>query len=124
LRRKEKASMYALKSGVFPSFILVLMGSIDCLTTAIGVLYFGAVELNPFISGIVSTNILAFLVLKISSTLCIASTYILANKTLNKTKNKESKSFRFSRRLIKVAYAGLVIFLIVTILNNLIVLLA
>jgi len=51
---------YALKSDVFPSFMLILMGSIDCLTTVIGVLYFGAAELNPLMTGIVSTNIAAF----------------------------------------------------------------
>lgn len=102
--------MYMLKSEVFPSFILILMGSIDCLTTVIGVLYFGAAELNPFMTGIVSTNILAFLALKISATFLIGFTYILAKRTLNKTMNKESRSFKYSNRLMKVAYAGLVCF--------------
>ena len=52
--------MYALKADVFPSFLIVLMGSIDAITTVIGVLYFGASELNPFMTGIVNTNIAAF----------------------------------------------------------------
>ena len=39
--------MYALKSEVFPSFILVLMGSIDCLTTVIGVIVFWGFRVKP-----------------------------------------------------------------------------
>src|SRR5665648_418158 len=112
---------YALKSEVFPSFILILMGSIDCLTTVIGVLYFGAAELNPLMAGIVSTNIVAFLALKISATFLIGFTYILAKRSLNRTPNKESKSFKYSNRLMKVAYSGLMTFLLIVIINNLIV---
>jgi hypothetical protein len=100
------------------------MGSIDCLTTVIGVLYFGAAELNPFMTGIVSTNIIAFLALKISATFLIGFTYILAKSTLNKTMNKESKSFKYSNRLMKVTYAGLMVFLIIVVINNLTILLA
>jgi hypothetical protein len=113
---------YALKSDVFPSFILILMGSIDCLTTVIGVLYYGAAEMNPLMTGIVSTNIAAFLALKISATFLIGFTYVLAKRTLNKTQNKESKSFKYSNRLLKVAYTGLMIFLLIVIINNLIIL--
>jgi hypothetical protein len=124
-REKEKASMYfALKSDIFPSFILILMGSIDCLTTVIGVLYFGAAELNPLMAGIVSTNIVAFLVLKISATFLIGFTYILAKRSLNKTLNKESKSFKYSNRLMTIAYTSLMVFLFIVIVNNLIILLA
>ena len=115
---------FALKSDIFPSFILILMGSIDCLTTVIGVLYFGAAELNPLMAGIVSTNIVAFLVLKILATFLIGFTYILAKRSLNRTLNKESKSFKYSNRLIKVAYTGLMFFLFTVIVNNLTILLA
>ena len=61
------------------------MGSIDCLTTVIGVLYFGAAEMNPLMADIVSTNIFAFLALKISATFLIGFTYILAKRSLNKS---------------------------------------
>mgnify|MGYP001455769800 FL=1 len=115
---------YALKSEIFPSFILILMGSIDCLTTVIGVLYFGAAELNPLMAGIVSTNIVAFLAVKISATFLIGCTYILSKRSLNRTLNKESKSFKYSNKLIKVAYTGLMVFLFIVIVNNLTILLA
>ena len=116
--------MYALKSEVFPSLFLILMGTIDAITTVVGVLYFGASEINPLMTGIVNTNIIAFLVLKIFATLLIGFTYTLAKRTLNKTLNKETRTFRISNRVIKIAYAGLTVFLIMTVINNLLVLLA
>ena len=116
--------MYAIKTNVLPSFVLVLMGTMDCLTTVIGVIYFGAAELNPILSGVVHSSILAFMVLKLTATLCIAGTYILAKKMLNKTTDKTTKSFRFSNIFVKSAYAGLVVFLLMVVANNLIVMLA
>ncbi len=116
--------MYRLKSEVVPSFALVLLGTLDCITTMIGVLYFGASELNPFLSGIVSKSIWAFLALKLSATFFIGFTYIMAKRTLSRSLNKQTRAFRFSSRLMKVAYAGLVVFLVVVVTNNLIILLA
>ena len=75
-------------------------------------------------TGIVNTNIIAFLVLKVSATLLIGFTYIIAKRTIYKTLNKETRSFRISNRLLKIAYSGLTIFLIFTVINNLSVLLA
>ena len=116
--------MYTIKADVFPSFLIILLGSIDCITTVIGVTYFGAAELNPFMTGIVSTSIVAFLAVKISATFLIGFTYILAKRTLNKSVDKGTKTFKYSNRLMKVAYAGLTIFLIITVINNLTILLA
>lgn len=116
--------MYAAKIELLPSFVLVLMGSMDCLTTVIGVIYFGAAELNPILSGVVHSSIVAFMVLKLTATLCIAGTYILAKKMLNKTADKTTKSFRFSNVFVKSAYTGLVVFLLMIVANNLAVMLA
>ena len=114
--------MYTLKTEVFPSFLIVLLGSIDCITTFIGVMYFGAAELNPFMTGIVSSSITAFLVLKISATFLIGFTYIYAKRTLNKAMDKSTRAFSVSCKVIKGAYAGIMIFLIITVINNLFVL--
>ncbi len=107
---------------VLPSFLLVIMGSIDCLTTVIGVMYFGAAELNPFLAGIVSTNIQAFFVIKMAATLFIGLAYSQAKKALMSAGNQNSKSVRYTSTLLKVAYAGIVIFLIVVVANNFVVL--
>ena len=99
------------------------MGTIDCLTTVIGVLYQGATELNPLMAGIVSTNIGAFLVVKLAATIGAASSFVLANRTLMKTQNKGTKTFAYSSKLIKIASAGLIVFLFIVVANNLMVLL-
>lgn len=113
-----------LKKEVLPSLLLIVMGAIDCLTTTIGVLYSGAKELNPLMAGIVSTNIGAFLVVKIAATMLIASTYILAKRTLIKTPNKEDKSFKYSSKVLKIGYAGIMVFMMIVVANNLLILLA
>jgi hypothetical protein len=114
--------VYMLRGETFTSFLIIFLGSIDCLTTVIGVLYFGAVELNPFLVGVVSTNIQAFLIIKIAVTVLIAFSCILASKTLMKTQNKTTKSFKYSYKLLKVAYAGIIVFLVIVVANNLLIL--
>jgi membrane protein DedA with SNARE-associated domain len=113
-----------LKTEALLSSLIILMGLIDCVTTVIGVVYSGAKELNPFMAGIVSTNIGAFLLVKISATLLIVFTYILANKTIMKTTNQAAKSFKYSYKLLTVAYTGILAFLVVVVANNLFILLA
>ncbi len=120
----EKASLFALRSEVLPTAFLILLGAIDCATTVFGVLYRGAVELNPFMTGIVSSNILAFMVLKLFATFLIGFTYLFANRVLNKTENKETKTFRYSKSIMRFAYMGLAVFFVSVVVNNFAVLLA
>jgi hypothetical protein len=122
-RRMEKASVYTIKSEVFPTAFLMVLGTIDCVTTVIGVLYSGAVELNPFMTRIVSTNIAAFMVVKLFATFLIGVTYMTAKIVLNKTQNKETRTFRYSKNIMKLAYSGLVVFFIMIVGNNFTVLL-
>ena len=106
----------------FPTLLLVLMGSIDCITTVVGTLYFGAVELNPVIAGVVTSNIAAFVVLKLATTFMICLIFFQAEKILMKTQDKSSKAFSRTQKIFKVAYAGVIVFLVVVVANNTIVL--
>ncbi len=106
----------------YPTLLVVLMGSIDCITTVIGTLYFGAVELNPFIAGVVSTSLAAFVVLKLTTTVMVCLIFFQAEKILMRTQDKTSKAFSLTRKLLKVAYAGVIVFLVVVVANNSIVL--
>jgi hypothetical protein len=47
------------------------MGFLDWLTTVLGVLYFGAVELNPLFAGIINSNILVYSGIKLSTAILI-----------------------------------------------------
>jgi hypothetical protein len=117
----EKANNM-LKTEVFLSFLLILMSSIDCLTTVIGFVYLRASELNPFMASILSANIGAFLFVKIGTTIFVVFTYILANRLLMKARSKTGKSFKYSLKLIKAVYMGIVFFLVIVVANNLLVL--
>lgn len=51
--------------------ILILMGVLDWLTTILGVLYFGAVEINPLFAGIINSNILVYSGIKLAAAVLI-----------------------------------------------------
>jgi hypothetical protein len=102
----------------YPTLLLALMGSIDCLTTVIGILYFGAIELNPFIAGVVSTNLPAFVILKLTTTVSVCLIFVQTEKILMNNKDKTSRSFSATQKLLKVASAGIIVFLVVVVVNN------
>ncbi len=105
-----------------PSLFLIFMGSMDCLTTVIGSLYFGTRELNPILAGLVSSNLPAFVVLKLTVTVFVGLTFILAQKVLMKSADKNSASFKTASRMLRAAYFGIVMFLAIVVVNNLLVL--
>ncbi len=111
-----------LRAQVIPSIILIIMGTIDCITTVVGILFHGATELNPLMAGIVSSNIGAFMIVKLTATMIAASSFVIANKTLMNTPNKGTRTFSYSSKLIKIASVGLLVFLAIVVANNLLVL--
>jgi len=113
-----------LKAQLIPSLLLIIMGTVDCITTVIGVLYHGDSELNPVMAGIVSTNIGAFLVVKLAATMVAAFSFVLANKTLMNIQNKNTKTYAYSSKIVSIASMGLVLFLVIVVTNNLFVLLS
>jgi hypothetical protein len=98
------------------------MGSMDCATTVVGILYFGAVELNPFLTGIVNANLTAFIALKLTTTVFITLIFRQAEKILMQTRNKNSRAFTWTHNLLRAAYVGIVLFLLIVVANNVIVL--
>jgi len=96
------------------------MGSMDCLTTLIGILYFGAVECNPLLAGITRTSLPAFTAIKLTTTILVGFLFHQAGKSLMKTQDKNSKSFVRTSYLLKGAYLVTIIFLLIVVLNNII----
>lgn len=107
----------------FASVMLIFMGSMDCLTTVIGTVYFGTQELNPLIAGLVDSNLLAFVVLKLAVTFCVGIIFVLAEKALNNSNSAHDRSFKVAYITLRVASIGIVLFLFLVVLNNIIVLL-
>jgi hypothetical protein len=115
------ASMIVVK--YLASLLLVFMGSMDCLTTVVGTLYFGTQELNPLISELVSTNIAGFVVLKLAVTVSVGIIFVLAERTLLRSVDKDDRSFKVAHKTLRFAYIGIILFLSFVVLNNIIVLL-
>jgi len=118
-RGEEKAHMLRIR--VVPSLSLILIGSMDWLTTIIGIAYFGAVEGNPFLANITQTSLLAFTVIKLSTTVMIGLLFYKAEKALLGTPDKSTWSFKCAHTILWVAYFIANVILLFAVLNNLIV---
>jgi hypothetical protein len=120
LNPQELPILYYAKA--VPTLFLILMGSLDCLTTIVGTLYFGTSELNPLIAFLLNSNISAFVVVKLGVTFAVAIIFILAEKALLSSSEKGTKSFKIAHRLLNGAYYGIIIFLVAVVTNNVVVL--
>ena len=110
-----------LRIRAVPSLSLILMGSMDWLTTIIGIMYFGAVESNPFLADITQTSLPVFTVIKLSTTVMVGLLFYKAEKTLLGTPDKSTRSFKYARIILRVAYVVATAILLFAVLNNLIV---
>ncbi len=104
-----------------PSLAFILVGSMDWLTTVIGIFYFGAIEANPVMSSIAMTNLPLFTAIKFATTLVVGLMFYQAEKNLRTTQNKESKSFRLTKAGLRITYIAAIGFLSMVVLNNIIV---
>ncbi len=106
----------------FSGLLLIVMGSMDCLTTVLGTLYFGAQELNPLIEGIVSTNLPVFVILKLMVTAFSGLVFIFAEKTLLRNVSR-GRPFKIARDTLRVVGLTMTLFLAGVVINNFIVIL-
>ena len=118
-RQMVLKGMFTVK--VVPSSALVLVGSMDWLTTIVGIVYFGAVEGNPFLADITRTSLPAFTAIKPSTTIIVGLLFYKAEKTLLRTSDKNTRSFKCARIILRAAYIIATMFLLAAVLNNLIV---
>jgi len=98
--------------------LLVLMESLDWLTTIIGITYFGAVEANPFIAGLARTNLYAFTFMKLGTAFFVGFLFYQADKTLNRASIQGSRTTKLVRFLLKATYLAALAFLLFAVLNN------
>ena len=100
--------------------LLVLMGSMDCLTTVVGTQFFGTREINPFIAGLVSSNLPIFVALKLAVTVCVALIFVFAEKMLLASRDK-NRAFKIAHNTLRASYVGVVLFLVFVVANNVVV---
>ena len=99
----------------------ILLGSLDWLTTIVGIVYFGAVETNPFILNLAGTSLLGFTAVKLSTTLLVGLMFYQAERMLVATQDKSNRMFLFTRVTLRATYIAATLFLLIAVLNNLIV---
>ncbi len=97
------------------------MGYLDWLTTIIGIAYFGAVESNPLMAQLTVTNLAAFTAVKLTTAIFVGLLAYQGEKMLQRLKDKTSKSFLRARLTLRAGYVIATTVLLITILNNLIV---
>lgn len=117
----EKGEGTMLKGWRVPCLSLMLMGSMDWLTTFIGIAYFGAVESNPFLAAIIAKSLPAFTAIKLSTTLMVGLLFYNAEKMLLKVQDKSSRAFQVTRIMLRGAYIAATLLLLIAVLNNLLV---
>jgi hypothetical protein len=110
-----------VKISPYPSLAVFFMGYADWLTTIIGIVYFGAVEVNPLFAYMTETNLVGFTVVKLNATIFMGVLCFMGERMLQRLEDKNSKSFLYSRIILRAGYLITISFLLVTILNNLIV---
>ena len=100
------------------------MGSIDWLTTVIGIAYFGAVEGNPFIAALANTNLPAFTVLKLGTAFFVAFLFYQVEKTLVNTGDEKRNNSKGRFYLLRSVQAAAVVVLMVAAINNILMIVA
>ena len=110
-----------LRIRTVPSLSLILMGSMDWLTTIVGIAFFGAIEANPFLADITQISLPLFTVIKLSTTIMVGLLFYKAEKTLLGTPDKNTRSFKIARITLRAAYISAILLLLSAVLNNLIV---
>ena len=106
----------------FAGLLLIVMGSMDCLTTVLGTLYFGVRELNPLMEGLVSTNLPGFVIIKLMVTAFSGLIFIFAEKTLLINASM-GRPFKIARDMLRVVGLAITMSLAVIVINNFIVIL-
>jgi len=92
------------------------VGFIDWLTTVVGILYFGAAEINPLFAAMTKTNLLAFSVIKLSTTVLIGFLFYKAYAS-EKTPKIASQ---LEKRFLKSGFLLSLMTLTVVVTNNVI----
>ena len=80
---------------------IILVGFLDWLTTVTGVLFFGATESNPFLSGLTKSSMLLFSGVKLSAVLLISFAFYKAAAICK----SESNDWQFIKRFFYGGYS-------------------
>ena len=90
------------------------MGSIDWLTTVVGILFFGAVEVNPLFAALTQINIFAFSIVKLLTVVLIGGFFYKAGSFNGGSPGCSS----FGGRVLDSGYFAALVLLSFVVTNN------
>ena len=103
-----------VKKEVIFCTVLVLIGTLDWLTTIVGIVFFGATENNPLLANFTQTNMLLFSTIKLTA---ITITGLIFYKAGTRTKFSSEIS-PFAKKFLKSGYVICLFALSAVVLNN------
>jgi hypothetical protein len=106
-----------LKTWALLCFLLVFCGLIDCATTVVGIVWFGATEGNPLFTAITKTNLFAFSGIKLAAAVFVGVLFYKA-ETFSKI---EGSRFQVGSRFLQVAYSLSLLTMLTVVTNNVVV---
>jgi len=88
-------SIFAKNKKVIFCLALLSMGFLDLFTTVAGILFFGAVEVNPLLSGLTQTNMLLFIGVKTLAVLFLGFLFYSGGRITESYVDSSSLGIRF-----------------------------
>ena len=95
---------------------IILLGFLDWLTTVTGLLFFGAAEANPLLSGLTRSSMLLFSVVKLSAVVLIGFAFYKA-AVISKSATSD---WHFTRRFLYGGYSLTLFALTAVVASNMI----
>jgi hypothetical protein len=114
IREARKRGRSVVRKEVLFCTTLILIGTIDWLTTTIGVVFFGATETNPLLAGLTQSNMLIFSAVKLSAVILAGLVFYKA-ETKTKISNQVSP---FAKNLLNSGYVISLFTLTALVANN------
>ncbi len=97
-------------------FVIILMGFLDWLTTVAGVLFFGATEVNPLLSGLTQSNMIIFSAVKLAAVVLAGFAFYKAAAITKPTAN----DWHFTKRFLDGGCSLTFLALTAVVANNMI----
>ena len=97
--------------------LLVFCGLLDCVTTVIGIVGFGATEANPLLASVTETNLVAFSLMKLVATITVGISFYRAG-TIEKVAGNR---LQIRSRFLQIAYSLSLLALVTAVTNNVLV---
>jgi hypothetical protein len=104
---------------VFTSRLLLLMETIDCITTVIGIMYFDAIECNVPMASIISANTQALVVIKLTTTVFAHLIFYTGKQYPQRKTQQNQHTFTAIQELLKMALTNGIASLFIVVPNNL-----